>query len=875
MKYSDIKEILKKRLHQQKKGLLNDHEIKEVIDKWQSECQSKEYDEEIIAAEVKKLEKKFSKYNVPVVGYAPVERPEGVFRIHYAQLNNASSGLLREIKIGEVKTINDKYDVSANIFAEVGRNFSVDKPGKDIASWYGDMEEKKCASAWNKKDDTIRSKHQQGGTSIVVRSEFAQYAKKGHEDFRKLGRWCSYVFFATPHHRFRLVVAYNVGNGRPKGLKTIYQQQIRYIQNNGTIKCGPKALFRRDFVRQCAKWRKDGDRLLIVMDANEHTMDGPLRRMLENAGVGLREFSHDWWGRSPPHTYVNGRIPIDSGFASEDVEVVNLCMLPFYQSVGDHRNWIIDITTRSMLGEYLNKIVHPVSRRLVNSNHNSVTRYNAIVDEQFTRHRIPERMDAVDNLTRICGGGPNVPPWLRAMIIKLYKQMDEIRIHAEKKCRKILRPVADFSPEIQHWYDKIHAYLALIRLRSGDHPKMNRCNTMRFAKRKLIDSPEALTDEELQDGLRIARIRASDLRHQAKGLRKTHMRNMLIDAHDKGDLERAKGIKQKIEREHSSRMWYLIKKTVKDPRAPPVLKVQRLIDGEVIEYSEKDEVEAAIQSECEVRFTLAHSAPIMKHLLGHKLRYLSDHELATSIVTGEYDIPEELDPATRLILEEIGKMGMKIINGEGKEIIITPEDFTKFWKRVSEFTSSSPSGLHYGHYKASCKSELSSRIHAQQLTVIARSGIHPERWTVALQCMLEKVAGVCLVEKLRAIQLIEADFNFFQGFIFGKMAMDELTQSGFLPEEHYSKKGSTSEDAKFDKTLMFDLSRQARQPMTTTSVDAHTCYDRVNHIIMSLVWLVLTQSFGAIACILACLQGMIFSSEQDMATPRHSLEGQN
>ena len=64
--------------------------------------------------------------------------------------------------------------------------------------------------------------------------------------------------------------------------------------------------------------------------------------------------------------------------------------------------------------------------------------------------------------------------------------MDEIRIQAEKKCRKILTRVADFSLQIQHWYDKIHAYLALLRLKGGNHPNMNQANTYRFAKRKDI-----------------------------------------------------------------------------------------------------------------------------------------------------------------------------------------------------------------------------------------------------------------------------------------------------------------------------------------------------------------------------------------------------
>jgi hypothetical protein len=80
--------------------------------------------------------------------------------------------------------------------------------------------------------------------------------------------------------------------------------------------------------------------------------------------------------------------------------------------------------------------------------------------------------------------------------------------------------------------------------------------------------------------------------------------------------------------------------------------------------------------------------------------------------------------------------------------------------------------------------------------------------------MLEKIAGVCLVEKLCAIQLYEVDINCYNQFIFGRQAMQTLTNSGYIPEELFSQKGSTAGDAKFDKTLMADLSRQARQPMT-------------------------------------------------------------
>jgi hypothetical protein len=57
---------------------------------------------------------------------------------------------------------------------------------------------------------------------------------------------------------------------------------------------------------------------------------------------------------------------------------------------------------------------------------------------------------------------------------------------------------------------------------------------------------------------------------------------------------------------------------------------------------------------------------------------------------------------------------------------------------------------------------------------------------------------------------------------------------------------------------MADLSRQARHPMMVVSADVAYCYDRVNHIVMSLVWLALTRNMPAIVAMLICLQTMKF-----------------
>ena len=102
------------------------------------------------------------------------------------------------------------------------------------------------------------------------------------------------------------------------------------------------------------------------------------------------------------------------------------------------------------------------------------------------------------------------------------------------------------------------------------------------------------------------------------------------------------------------------------------------------------------------------------------------------------------------------------------------------------------SGLYYGHYKAAIQDELISEVLVLQLTVVARSSIPPENWSVELQVMLEKIAGVCLVDKLRAIQLYEADFNYYNQFIFGRNAMQALTTSGYVPEELFIRSSTMS-----------------------------------------------------------------------------------
>ena len=112
---------------------------------------------------------------------------------------------------------------------------------------------------------------------------------------------------------------------------------------------------------------------------------------------------------------------------------------------------------------------------------------------------------------------------------------------------------------------------------------------------------------------------------------------------------------------------------------------------------------------------------------------------------------------------------------------ITRQDFQQHWRKARERTSSSLSGLHYGHYKAAAQSDLFSEIHALMTELAVTGGTPLARWESGLSVMLEKTKGIIQVDKLRAILLMEADFNFYNGLMFAKRMVDRAEHNHWIP----------------------------------------------------------------------------------------------
>ena len=109
----------------------------------------------------------------------------------------------------------------------------------------------------------------------------------------------------------------------------------------GYIKCTGKELMIEDLLRQLQIWKRQGDQIILMADANEHILTGNLGAALTGSkwDLGLKEVSHRAWGAQPPNTNIRGKDPIDGVWASSTLEVVGFKILSFYSSVGDHKGW--------------------------------------------------------------------------------------------------------------------------------------------------------------------------------------------------------------------------------------------------------------------------------------------------------------------------------------------------------------------------------------------------------------------------------------------------------------------------------------------------------------------------------------------------------
>jgi len=220
-------------------------------------------------------------------------------------------------------------------------------------------------------------------------------------------------------------------------------------------------------------------------------------------------------------------------------------------------------------------------------------------------------------------------------------------------------------------------------------------------------------------------------------------------------------------------------------------------------HTSRSDMEFHLQSTFEQRFQLAAKTPLLQEPLASSLGSFSDSATAEAILNGTFICPPEVDSFMQQFLQSLQQPPIMLRTS----LEISREDFITYWHQAREHTSSSLSGTHFGHYKATASSLFLAEIHALMTQMPFMVAYMPRQWQAGLQVVLQKKAGVIHVDCLRAILLFEGNFNFGNKVLFSRRMTDSALQHSLIPAECFgSVPGRKATQVSLARSWLADLS---------------------------------------------------------------------
>jgi hypothetical protein len=320
-----------------------------------------------------------------------------------------------------------------------------------------------------------------------------------------------------------------------------------------------------NFIAQLQVWKRQGDRLLVFIDMNEHVLRGCLATLLFK--MGLLEATHTSWGVTEPHTYIRGNKPIDGVWLTPDLEVMCTTQLSFHKGVGDHCSVIVDISTRLVIGKQEFHMVHPHGCCLSSRNKWALANYVSYLKGQMRIHKM---VDCFEECKQQIVTYP-APEKACGQMQEIDSQMVEMQCASERQCRQIFATQLPFSKPVCSTYLRCRAYQALSKC-PPDRPQCS--NAIRDVLKAGIEEPRLLSKDQCLDGSEACRCQLCNLKGQAGGLRQVHLQDCLIRATDTKDNTKQWGILCTIEQEERKSMWRQINRALDNLSLPAIPFVQ-------------------------------------------------------------------------------------------------------------------------------------------------------------------------------------------------------------------------------------------------------------------------------------------------------------
>ncbi len=231
-----------------------------------------------------------SKEVLKVHGVAPATKGEGIIRLIYENANGFSNRLSDNIKIDKAKEIHDELNMDIATYCKHWLNM---RNKHNINGFNQLFKSGKAAIQPVVAHNTHENIGcvQEGGTSLLLFGALTEQLVHDEpgKDETGLGRW-SVMTLKGDGVKTRVICGYNPCYNTKPVISTSYQQHRRYfITKKGNLTC-PRTKFREDLITQLKKWREDGDRLIVCLDANEHIYEKSIGKSLADIeGLAMKE----------------------------------------------------------------------------------------------------------------------------------------------------------------------------------------------------------------------------------------------------------------------------------------------------------------------------------------------------------------------------------------------------------------------------------------------------------------------------------------------------------------------------------------------------------------------------------------------------------
>jgi len=545
----------------------------------------------------------------------------------------------------------------------------------------------------------------------------------------------------------------------------------------------------------------------------------------------------------------SGMMPIDGAWASNKISIdaISYCAIP--TSPSNHRAIVLDLNLLECIGKPCYKVVRPPGHRLNCALPTTWAHYLENLQTFTSSHHMAEKLDGLFAISK-CPTATR--EGLQAGLETFDKLKSEGMRYAEKHCRRFNTGLVQLLPELNFWRKCPDLWRLVLQWKASLPIKAKYICCL--ARACQISNPLSVSQEQAAREFQMAQFQYLQAKPNHDILQQEFLQGCLKDptlstAHNKAI---AHLVSLESLRESYHHVW-----TLRSASAGQSISAVKYSSpsGPTIAVSHP-KVEQVLSAALSTRFTWAHGSPFLQDPLASLVGPFGTSKAAQATLQGTFVCPAGVDNATRQFIEALQYPSLKPQQTH-ISAILRPNDFIRHWKRAKERTSSSPSGLHFGHYKVAATLLPLAHLHACFTQLVFMTGLSLPCYQVGLQVILEKKAGNIHVDKLCTILLMEGDFNGAMKILIAARMICSALELGQIPDECYSsRQGCTAIQVLLNRALTANVTRQSQAILAVALVDFRTCYDSVAHPPSSITCQHLSAASSVLETIFSTIQNM-------------------